>query len=134
MPATPPTNNLEVIHADLCGPMQIEDFRGHRFTCLLVCAKSRFKWITLLKKKDEAAQIFVNWKVKAERQFDCKVKRLHTDGGGEWLGHEFQHWLANEGIDHVTTQPYSSEMNGTAEVYNRVTVHSASAMLNSAGL
>ena len=134
MPGSTPTENLEIIHADLCGPMQLEDFWGHKYTCLLVCAKSRFKWLHLLKKKDEAAQIVIGWKSHVERQFGCKVKRLQTDGGGEWHGPVLQQWLATEGIEHVTTQPYSSEMNGLAEVYHRVLIHSASAMLNGANL
>ena len=134
MPTTTPKTNLEIIHADLCGPMQVNDFWGHRYTCLFVCAKSRFQWVSLIKKKDDAATVFVNWKTMVERQFDFRIKKLHTDGGGEWMSNDFQQWIATQGIEHLTTQPYSSEMNGSAEVYNRILIHSASAMLHCANL
>lgn len=134
MPSSIPSTNLKLIQADQCGPMQVPDLWGHRYTCFFVCGRSRFKWITLLKSKDEAASVFVNWKTTAERQFDLKVRRLLTDGGGEWLGTPFQQWLLSQGLVHITTQPYSSEMNSGAEVYHRVIIHSASAMLKGANL
>ena len=134
MPSSTPTENLEIIHAHLYGPMQLEDFWGHKYTCLLVCAKSRFKWLHFLKQKDDTAQIVIRWKSHVERQFGCKVKRLQIDGSGEWHGPILQQWLSNAGIEHVITQPYSSEINGLADVYHRVLIHSVSVMLNGSNL
>ena len=93
MTITLSTSNLEVVYADLCGPMQVHDFWGHRYTCLFVCGKSKFKWLYLLKHKDDAAATMTNWTIQVERQFNCKIKRFHTDGGGEWMNTAFQQWL-----------------------------------------
>ncbi|CAI7728520.1 unnamed protein product [Closterium sp. NIES-53] len=47
----------------------------------------------------------------------CKttVKALHTDRGGEFLGHDFTLFLDKKGIIHDLTCPYTPEQNGMAE-------------------
>ena len=43
---------------------------------------SRFSWLYLLKTKDEALSIFLQFKNLVENQFDAKIKILQTDWGG----------------------------------------------------
>lgn len=133
-PIRQPQEVLDIIYADLCGPMQENDFWGHRYFALFVCGKSRYKWLYLLFKQDDVAKTFREWKAWAERHFFRSVKILHTDGGGEFAGNEFQAYLKEQGIEHVTTPAYSPEMNGSVEVWNRVIVESASAMLHTSNL
>jgi len=133
-PLRQPTFNLEIVYVDLCGPMQQSDFWGHRYFSLIVCGRSKYKWLHLLLKKSDIQSIFRRWKSWAERQYDVKVKLLHTDGGGEFQDTEFQAWLVGEGIEHVTTPPYCPDMNGACEVWNRVIVQTASAMLMTANM
>lgn len=133
-PVTRPDRCLDVIYTDICGPMQENDFWGHRYYVLFVCAKSRYKWIYLLFKRDQAAYWFKQWKAYVERRYKNKIKTLHSDGGGEYMEKEFQAFLTEEGIIHITTPPYSPEMNGSAEVWNRVIVSTASAMLHTSEL
>jgi len=114
--------------------MQQNDFWGHRYFSLVVCGRSKYKWLYLLLKKSDIQLIFRRWKSWAERQYDVKVKLLHTDGGGEFQDTEFQAWLVGEGIEHVTTPPYCPDMNGACEVWNRVIVQTASAMLMTANM
>jgi hypothetical protein len=54
-----------------------------------------------------------------------KVKTLRSDGGGEFCNNEFRDWLANSGIIHQVTPPYTPQMNGVAERSNRTIVESA---------
>ena len=132
MPTRKPDSVLDIVHADICGPMQENDFWGHRYFLLLVCAKCRYKWTYLLFKKDDAMLQLRKWKAWAECQFSVRVKVLHTDGGGEFNSSASQEWYAAEGIEHVITPPYSPDMNGGCEVWNRVIVQTASAMLHTA--
>lgn len=127
-----PSTILQIIYADICGPMQLPDFWGHRYFLLLVCAKSRFKWVYLLLKKDDCFVQFHKWRIWVERQFDARIKVFHTDGGGKFDSSTFNACYDHEGIEHVITPPYSPDMNGACEVWNRVIVHSASAMLHTA--
>jgi hypothetical protein len=66
---------------------------------------------------------------KLRTRFNRGVEIFRTDGGGEWIGKEFQQWLQNEGVVHHTTRPYTPEQNGVVERYNRTVMESARCML-----
>lgn len=133
-PIRQPKKILEIIYANLCGPMQEPDFWGNKYYAVFVCGRSRFKWTFLLEKRDQVVIHFVSWKILVKNQFKTKIKILHTNGGGKFLSKEFQEWLLAQGIQHVTTPAYSPEMNGACEVWNRVMVQTASAMLRMADM
>ena len=40
-----------------------------------------------------------------------RIKRLHTDGGGEYVGEEWNVFLDKHSIIHDTTTPYAPEQN-----------------------
>ena len=39
-----------------------------------------------MSQKSEALSCSINFQVKFERKFDCKVKTVYSDNGGEYLG------------------------------------------------
>ena len=54
----------------------------------------------------------------AERRFRTLVEKrvvLHTDGGGEFISREFEEFTTNEGVEHTTSPPCVSDLNGVAE-------------------
>ena len=57
-PVRRPKTNLEIVYIDLCGPMQENDFWGHRYFSLIVCGRSKYKWLHLLLKKSDIQPIF----------------------------------------------------------------------------
>ena len=71
---------------------------------------SRFSWLYLLKTKDEALSIFLQFKNLVENQFDAKIKILQTDWGGE--GRFVSTFLASRGISHRVSCPYTLQQNG----------------------
>lgn len=87
-----------------------------------------------MKKRDEALERFIEWKAHAERRFDKNVKIFHTDGAGEFCSNRCKDYYRYNGIEHQTTQPYSSEMNGDVEIFMKILIHTASSMLNTAGI
>jgi len=58
-PTTPALKYLEMIYSDICGPIQVLDFWGHKYFCSFLYAKSRFKWVYLMKKKDQILDLFI---------------------------------------------------------------------------
>lgn len=43
---------------------------------------------------------------------------MRSDGGGEYIGHFFQNWLAQPRIAHEATTAYSPDSNGQAKCLN----------------
>jgi hypothetical protein len=48
-------------------------------------------------------------------QFNCKLKQLQSNGGGEYTSNLFQIFLSQNGIIHRKSCPYTSQQNGLAE-------------------
>ena len=83
------SNCLELIHADLCGPMNTKSFGGSQYFLLFTDDYSRMSWVYFLKLKSETFDNFRKFKVLVERQSGRYIKTLRTDRGGEFLSNEF---------------------------------------------
>ena len=93
---------LELIHSDLCGPMQSRSLGECRYFMHFVDDYSKFMTVYFLKSKDEAASRFQHFKAAVENFFSDKgyqIKAIRTDGGGEYSSGEFQRELKNSGIE-----------------------------------
>ncbi|GMF65009.1 unnamed protein product [Phytophthora fragariaefolia] len=75
---------LEVIHSDVCGPMQTSTFSGKRYFVTFTDDKSHFCVVYLLRHKSEVADKFVEFVAMAETQTGKRVKTLRSDNGGEY--------------------------------------------------
>ncbi|CAI7843877.1 unnamed protein product [Closterium sp. NIES-53] len=68
---------LELVHTDICGPMQTpEREKGSKYFITFLDDFSRLSWVTLVKTKDEVAKVFKRWIRYAEREAGVKVKIL----------------------------------------------------------
>lgn len=121
---------LELVHADLCGPMSIDSLGGSRYFLLFVDDFSRMNWVYFLKKKSEAFEHFKKFKAFVEKQSDCHIKTLRTDRGGEFVSEEFNQFCEENGIHRELTAPYTPQQNGVAERKNRTIVEMGRSMLN----
>nr|GEV32939.1 hypothetical protein [Tanacetum cinerariifolium] len=72
---------LELVHGDLCRPISPPTPTRNRYFVLLVDDYSRVMWVYLLKTKDEALEVFKNFKRKVEVETGEKLKVLRTDRG-----------------------------------------------------
>jgi hypothetical protein len=62
------------------------------------------------------------------------LKKLHIDGGGEFLSKEFKKSLLDNSIQLEITAPYSPSQNGIAKCLNRPLVEHTCAMIHQNGL
>lgn len=65
------------------------------------------------KRKSDVASVFSQFHLQAERALGCNLKVLQTDGGGEFQS--LKGYLAQNGITHKLTWPYTFEQNGLVE-------------------
>ncbi|KAD1384633.1 hypothetical protein E3N88_42909 [Mikania micrantha] len=70
---------LELIYADVCGPVSPTTQGGNRYMLLFVDDYSRFMWAYLIKSKDEVLGCFKNFKSQIELEVGSRIKGLRTD-------------------------------------------------------
>jgi transposase InsO family protein len=72
--------------------------------------------------------------IRFENQKGVKVKKLRTDGGGEFLSNQFNEWLDSKGILRSITPANTPQRNGVAERLNRTLLDKARSMILSGNL
>jgi transposase InsO family protein len=128
------TEPLELVHADLCGPISPTTEGGNRYFLLLVDDFSRLMWLYLLKTKDEASTAIRRFKAQAELESRRPLRVLRTDRGGEFTATELAEWCADLGIKRHLTAPYSPQQNGVVERRNQTVVGAIRCMLKAMGV
>uniref|UniRef100_A0AAV1VC82 Polyprotein n=1 Tax=Peronospora matthiolae TaxID=2874970 RepID=A0AAV1VC82_9STRA len=101
-------NTFEMLHFDICGPMEEKSLESEE------CIK---KYITMI-----------------QTQFNKKVKFVRHDGAREFATNSLQDFYEVEGIEQQTTVPYAHQANGTAERAIRTIVTIGRSMLHHAKL
>jgi len=76
---------------------------------LFIDDATRFTSVYIIKRKSDVLDCFKEYQADMEKQTGKRIKRLHTDGGGEYTSKEFEKFLKQEGILKETTAPYSSQ-------------------------
>lgn len=125
---------LEVIHSDLCGPMEIPSLGGMKYFLTFVDDYSRSVYVYFLKDKLTVLNAFKDFHKKTENECNKKIKIVRTDGGLEYCNKDFDSYLSQHGIKHQTSTPYSPQQNGLAERMNRTLLERAKCMLSDADL
>lgn len=128
------TSILDLIHSDLCGPMEVASFNGSKYFLTLIDDLSRKVFVYFLKTKENVQEIFENFKILYEKQLSKVIKIFRSDNGGEFITSELEDYLKKCGIIHQTSAPYTPEQNGLAERMNRTLVERAKSALIAAGL
>ncbi|UYV65931.1 hypothetical protein LAZ67_3005907 [Cordylochernes scorpioides] len=125
-------NLLELIHSDLCGP--VDSFAGSRYFLTFTDDFSRRVTVYFLKHKDQVIEYFDIFRARAERETGHKIKRLRTDNGLEYCNENFKQKLKSLGIKHELTNSYSPQQNGVSERLNRSLLDMARASMHNADL
>ena len=128
------SKKLQLIHGDICGPIQPSTVGGRRYYFLLIDDYSRLMWVAFLKEKSEAFQHFEKFKNLAESESEEYVKCFRTDRGGEFNSEEFNAYCEENGIKRHLTAPYSPQQNGVVERKNRTIMSCVRSMLKEKNL
>jgi len=125
---------LELIHSDLCGPMQTLSIGGSKYFLSFIDDFSRKIWVYFLKNKFEVFEKFQEFKIMVEKEFGQSIKTLISDNGGEFKSNDFMNFCKYHGIKRQFTTPYTPQQNGVAERKNRTIVEMARSMLQGSKL
>lgn len=124
------TEKLELIHADLCGPITPISNSGKRYLFVLVDDFSRKTWIYFLTEKSEAFEYFKVFKNSVEKEAQTVIRGLRTDRGGEFTSDIFNKFCRDQGIKRQLTAAYTPQQNGVAERRNRTIMNMVRCLLS----
>lgn len=126
---------LEIIHTDVCGPMQTESLHGKkRYLLTLIDDYSKFTVVYFLRQKSETEQNIRNYIALVKNKFNKKPKILRSDRGGEYMSENLLSFLKSEGIQSQFTAPSTPQQNGVAERKNRTLIEMARCLLTNENL
>ena len=84
---------LELVHTDVCGPINIRARSGYEYFITFTDDHFRYGYMYLMQHKYEAFEKFKEFRAKVEKQLDMYIKAIRSDRGSEYLSNEF--------IDHL---------------------------------
>ena len=125
---------LEIVHSDICGPINSESLGGAKYFLTFTDEMSNYSWVYFLKRKDETFKYFLQFKTMVEKEFECSIKYLRSDNGGEYCSNEFSNYLLKVGIQRQLTVPKTPEQNGISERLNRTLMECCRTLLSESKL
>src|SRR3984885_14576424 len=128
------TEILDLIHTDVCGPMQTVTPGGKKYFMTMIDDYSKYTEVYLLSNKSEVPDKIKEYVRYVQTKFRKTPKKIRSDRGGEYTATRLQTFKKSEGIQAEYTNPYSPQKNGCAERKNRYIVEMTRCMLNDAGL
>jgi hypothetical protein len=100
---------LELVHTDLCGPMQTDSIGGSFYVLTFIDDYSRMTWVYFIRSKSETFSKFKEFKAMTEKQSGHYVKVLRSDGGGEYDSKSFTQYCKEQGIRRQFTCRYTPQ-------------------------
>ena len=92
------TDLLEIIHTDVCGPMNIKACSRYHYFLTFTDDLSRYGYIYLMKHKSETFEKFKEFQSEMENHRDNQIRFLRFDRGDKYLSYEFGLQLKQCGI------------------------------------
>ncbi|GKD43472.1 retrovirus-related pol polyprotein from transposon TNT 1-94 [Tanacetum coccineum] len=120
---------LQMLHMDLCGPMQVESINGKRYILFIVDDYSWFTWVKFLRTKDEAPEIIIKYLKQTQVSLKATVRYLCIDNDIEFINQLLRNYTENVGITHHTSIARTPQQNGVVKRRNRTLVEAARKML-----
>src|SRR6218665_3996636 len=95
---------LDMIHTDVCGPMQTTTPGGKRYFMTMIDDSSRYTEVYLLGQKSEVPEKIKEHVRHVQTKFGKTLKKIRLDRGGEYTAERLQTFLKDEGIQASTPQ------------------------------
>jgi GAG-pre-integrase domain len=122
------TGLLDLVHSDVCGPMQVPSMGGSRYYVAFTDDHSKWSDVFCMKLKSEVLDCFKNgrnaWNVTPVAKFGAsdRIMVVSTCRARSKI-------ISRNMITHQLTVPYTPQQNGTAERLNRMLLNSTRSML-----
>ena len=123
------SEKLELVHADICGPISPFSEGNKRYFICFIDDYSRKAWVYFLTCKSDALTTFKLFKALVEKETGLSIKCLRTDRGGEFTSDEFKEFCKMNGIKRQLTAAYTPQQNGVAERKNRTVMNMVRSLL-----
>nr|GEU56939.1 retrovirus-related Pol polyprotein from transposon TNT 1-94 [Tanacetum cinerariifolium] len=125
------TRCLELLHMDLFGPSAVQNYRGNRYTLVILDDYSRYTWTRFLKDKTEAVNQFKIFSKKIQNQLGCTMVSIRTDYGREFVNDvQFREFCNANEITHNFSAPRTHQSNSVVERKNKALQGMSRTMLN----
>ena len=121
---------LQLVHADICGPIKPISNSKKRYLITFTDDFSRKTWVYFLIEKSEAFVVFKRFKIHVEKETNSFIRALRTDRGGEFTSQEFTNFCDVNGIRRQLTAAYTPQQNGVAERKNRTIMNMVCSMIS----
>lgn len=128
------TKELELVHSDVCGPMETKTIGGARYMLTFTDDYTRKTFVYFLAEKTQVLNTLIEFKNFVEKQTGERIKTLRTDNGTEYISNAGKQFFRSNGIMHQLTCVYTPQQNGVAERANRTLIERARCMMFDANL
>jgi len=126
-------HRLDLIHADLVGPLKPTSIRGFKYWLTIVDDNSRCGYTILLKSKDQAKHEIIRWIELAQKTIKKDLISFRCDRGSEFLNQALLDYFKRHHIQTDLSNPYTPQQNGVAEARNRAVIQTTRALLCQSG-
>jgi len=100
-------NSLELIHSNICGPLNVRAHIGAVYFLTLIDDFRRYGYVHLLSHNYEALDVFKHFVTEVRTRLERRAKTLWTDRGREYLSDMFKGYCEEKGITRHLTIPYT---------------------------
>ncbi|KAA0067405.1 gag/pol protein [Cucumis melo var. makuwa] len=111
--------SLELVHSDLCRPIDVKARGGYEYFISFIDDYSRYGHVYLIQNKFDSFEKLKEHKAEVENESGKIIKTLRSDQGGEYLDLRFQDYLIEHGIQSQLSAPSTLQQNGVSERRNR---------------
>jgi transposase InsO family protein len=123
------STTLQLVHANICGPINPSSNSKKRYLLTFIDDFSRKIWIYFLAEKSEAFDFFKSYKARVEKETWTCILAVRTDRRGEFTSQEFTNFCEFHGIHRQLTAAYTPQQNGVAERKNRTIMNMVRSIL-----
>jgi transposase InsO family protein len=118
------SKTIGIIAYGVFGPTTYRSIGGNCYCLVIVDDYSRYTWIFFLHRKAGTYDIFKKFLIRAENEFDLKVKKVRSDNGSEFNNRRVEELCDEKGMKHEFSSKYTPEQNGLVERKNRTLIWS----------
>ena len=125
---------LELIHSDICGPINVRERHGAQYFIIFIDDFTQFSHVYLISHRSKALDCFKRYNTLVENQLNTKIKSLRIGRGREYLSNLFKAYYDEKGIARQLIIPYTPQQNGVAEIRNKTLLDMVRSMMVQAKL